>query len=244
MSATQLYLISPPTLELASFRTQLAAALQAVDAGVIGAFQLRLKDADDAQVIRAIKELLPICRAHEVAFIMNDRIDLCLDYDCDGVHVGQEDLLAHPACGSITAEPLSDDLPQSGEAAIRSIRQQIGDNLALGITCHASKHLAMEAAEAGADYVAFGAFYETTSKPKEKLEKWGTPTSDILTWWTTHTTVPCVAIGGITPDNCSPLVDAGADFIAIISAVWDHPNGADHAVKLFSEHLSAARSRQ
>ena len=149
-------------------------------------------------------------------FILNDRVDLCAEFKCDGVHVGQEDL-EHTSIGAI--------------------RNLIGDKAAIGVTCHASKHLAMEAGEAGADYVAFGAFYPTTSKPKEKLEKWGTPTPDLLQWWSMFTTVPCVAIGGITPHNALPLLKAGTDMIAVITAVWNHPKGVAAAVAEFADVL-------
>jgi thiamine-phosphate pyrophosphorylase len=240
---TQLYLISPPRIELADFRKQLEAAFVVGREGearrpskpsahevahhvraagehggnqFVGAFQLRLKDADDAEIKAAIKELLPICKAHEVAFILNDRPDLCEELKCDGVHLGQEDLEKMP---------------------IAKARKIIGEETVLGVTCHASKHLAMEAGEQGADYVAFGAFYPTTSKPKEKLEKWGTPTPDIIEWWTTFATLPCVAIGGITPANCKPLVSAGADFIAVINAVWNHPKGVQVAIQEFKKEM-------
>lgn len=242
--STQLYLISPPKIELKDFAKSLEAALSAVPpacgGGVgggsntamppltspppraggispfIGAFQLRLKEANDAQIKAAIQELLPICRAHEVAFIINDRVDLCADLHLDGVHLGQEDLEKMP---------------------IEKARKIIGEDAVLGVTCHASRHLAMEAGEQGADYVAFGAFYPTTSKPLEKLEKWGTPTPEILEWWTTTADLPCVAIGGITPKNCLPLVQAGADFIAVITAVWEHPKGPSVAVKEFQKMM-------
>lgn len=238
---TQLYLISPPRIELAVFRKELEAALVAgkeLDSRLrgkdklIASFQLRLKDADDATIKRAINELMPVCRAHEVAFILNDRVDLSAEFQCDGVHVGQEDLLSYrrkPV--SSNKQELDPDLHR--DDAIKKIRQIIGEQAAIGVTCHASKHLAMEAGEAGADYVAFGAFYPTTSKPIEKLEKWGTPTLEILEWWQRFMTLPCVAIGGITPSNCRPLVQAGADFIAVITSVWNHPEGAAVAVRQF-----------
>ena len=210
----ELYLISPPTFELADFAKQLEAAITAVDKGFTTAFQLRLKNASDEQITEATNSLLPICQAYDVAFIMNDRIDLCIDLGCDGVHVGQEDLAG---------------------TSIKQVRNELGEEKVLGITCHASKHLAMEAAEAGADYVAFGAFYPTTSKPIEKLEKWGTPTSDILEWWTTYTEIPAVAIGGITPDNCSPLL--AADFLAVITAVWEHKDGPAAAIQAFYQSI-------
>ena len=234
----QLYLISPSQINLPVFRKELEAALSVADKGFIGAFQLRLKDADDATIKRAIKELLPICRAHEVVFIINDRVDICADLQCDGVHVGQEDLLSYRRTPvSSKNQELDPDFHR--DDTIPKIRALVGEKAAIGVTCHASRHLAMEAAEAGADYVAFGAFYETTSKPKEKLEKWGTPTPDILEWWSTYTTIPCVAIGGITPENCTPLVGAGADFIAVITAVWNHPKGAAAGVNAFADVMPA-----
>jgi thiamine-phosphate pyrophosphorylase len=213
---TQLYLISPPKIELASFRQALEQALTATDKGFVGSFQLRLKEADDATIITAIKELMPICHENEVAFILNDRPDLCAKLKCDGVHMGQEDL-----------ETMT----------IANIRRIVGADAVIGITCHASKHLAMEAGEQGADYVAFGAFHPTTSKPAEKLEKWGTPTPDILTWWQTYMSLPCVAIGGITPQNARPLAEAGADLLAVITAVWDHKDGSAAAVREFQTVL-------
>ena len=210
---TRLYLISPPAIDLAPFALSLKSAL---GGGDVGAFQLRLKDVTDAHISDGINSLMPLCHEKDVAFIINDRPDLCAQFKCDGVHLGQEDLETMP---------------------IAKARQIIGPDPIIGITCHASKHLAMEAGEQGADYVAFGAFYDTTSKPREKLEKWGTPTPDILRWWHEYMTLPCVAIGGITPANCSPLVEAGADFIAVINAVWNHPKGAAAAIAAFAREL-------
>lgn len=212
---TQLYLVSPPSIELTSFCKELEAALSSVK-GFATSFQLRLKEADDETIKKAIRELLPVTRAHEAAFIINDRPDLCAELKCDGVHVGQEDL---------------------EKTDLKTIRKTVGEQAVIGVTCHASKHLAMQAGEQGADYVAFGAFFPTTSKPLEKLEKWGTPTPDLLTWWQTYMTLPCVAIGGITPGNCKPLAKAGADFLAVITAVWNHPKGPAEAVKEFKKEL-------
>ncbi len=235
---TQLYLISPPSIDLPAFRKELEAALSAGE-GFAASFQLRLKDADDSVIKNAIRELLPITRAHEVAFIINDRPDLCAELKCDGVHIGQEDLLGVSARASLRAHeaPLRAGEPADSRTGIKAIRNIIGSDAVIGVTCHASKHLAMEAGEAGADYVAFGAFYETTSKPKEKLEKWGAPTPDLLSWWQAYMTLPSVAIGGITPSNCKPLAAAGADFVAVITAVWNHPEGAAMAVRAFEKEL-------
>jgi hypothetical protein len=135
----------------------------------------------------------------------------------DGVHVGQEDLAS---------------------TSLKRIRKIIGKDAVLGVTCHASRHLAMEAGEEEADYVAFGAFYPTTSKPKEKLEKWGTPTPELLEWWSEQSTLPCVAIGGITPQNLAPLVQAGADFVAVITGIWNHPQGAGAGVKAYNAAIA------
>ena len=230
--SAQLYLISPPTVGISAFKESLAAALSA---GNVGAFQLRLKQADDDSIKHAIRELMPVCRDAGVAFIINDRPDLCAEFSCDGVHIGQEDLINTSAIASWRAHeaPLEAD----SRATMAAIRDMVGDDAVIGVTCHASKHLAMEAGEAGADYVAFGAFYPTTSKPAEKLAKWGTPTTDILEWWHAYMTLPCVAIGGINPNNCSQLIQAGADFIAVINAVWNHPQGPAAAVKAFEVSL-------
>jgi thiamine-phosphate pyrophosphorylase len=193
-SRCRLYLITPPRLEPTAFADVLASAL---DAGDVACLQLRLKEVDDDAIRRAADVLLPVAQAHDVAFIMNDRPDLAQEMGCDGVHVGQED------------------------AAQEDARRAVGNDAIVGVTCHDSRHLAIEAAEKGADYVAFGAFFPTGTKvPKATAEP------DILESWSTVTTVPCVAIGGITPENCAPLVRAGADFLAVVAGVWDHPKGA------------------
>lgn len=209
----RLYLISPPVIELSAFAKTLESVLKAGD---VGAFQLRLKDANDAQIRDAVNALMPICRAHGTAFILNDRVDLAAELEVDGVHLGQEDMPAEEA------------------------RRRLGAERIIGVSCHDSSHLAMEAGDHGADYVAFGAFYPTTSKSPEKLAKYGTPTKDILEWWSTYTLLPCVAIGGMQPQNCGPLVEAGADFIAAITAVWNHPKGAPEAVKEFNQAIKKA----
>ncbi|WP_310476423.1 thiamine phosphate synthase [Sandarakinorhabdus sp.] len=201
----QLYIVSPPRIEIPAFADSLKAAL---DAGPVAAFQLRLKDVSDDEVLRACAALLPVCQAADVAFILNDRADLAKLAGADGVHLGQ------------------------GDGSIVEARALLGREAQIGRTCHDSRHLAMEAGEAGADYVAFGAFYDTTTKPSHYR-----PTPDILGWWTTLSQVPCVAIGGIFPHNAAPLVDAGADFIAVVRAVWDHEGGSGAGVKAFGDVL-------
>lgn len=204
----RLYLITPERLDPAAFAPRLAAALDAGDAACV---QLRLKDADDDAFRRAIDRLRPIAQGRDVAFIVNDRPDLAAETGCDGTHIGQQDMAY-------------------GEA-----RRLVGDHAIVGVTCHDSRHLAFEAAERGADYVAFGAFFATTTKlPK------GHPTPEILRWWSELTSVPCVAIGGIKPDNCGVLVEAGANFIAVVTGVWDHPDGPAAAVKAYNQAIDAA----
>ena len=201
----QLYIVSPPEIVVADFVEALKAAL---GGGPVAAFQLRLKDVSDDAVLRACAALLPVCRSADVAFILNDRADLAAKAGADGVHLGQSD------------------------GSIAEARALLGRDAQIGRTCHDSRHLAMEAGEQGADYVAFGAFHETTTKPSHYR-----PAPEILTWWTVLSQLPCVAIGGIFPENAAPLVDAGADFIAVVRAVWDHPEGPGAGVKAFEAVL-------
>jgi thiamine-phosphate pyrophosphorylase len=204
----RLYLITPPQIDLASFATDLEAALSGGD---VACLQLRLKPATDEQIIEAAKTLMPIAHAHDVAFLINDRPDLAAQLGADGCHVGQSD------------------------AAYKEARKAVGPDAFVGVTCHASTHLAMEASEAGADYVAFGAFFDTQTK---EVSHQAAP--EILTWWTEHIEVPCVAIGGITTDNCESLIKAGADFLAVSSGVWDHKDGPEEAVRQFNQKISAS----
>jgi thiamine-phosphate pyrophosphorylase len=202
----RLYLITPPRFELKDFAETLARAL---DAGDVACLQLRLKDAPDDAVRRAAEALMPVAHRHDVAFLVNDRPDLAASVGADGVHVGQDD------------------------APYAQARRIVGPDRIVGVTCHDSRHLAMEAGEAGADYVAFGAFHPTTTKdPKAHAEP------EILGWWSELFEVPCVAIGGITVENCAPLVEAGADFLAVSGGVWNHPSGPERAVADFNAVLN------
>ena len=208
--ACRLYVITPPAIQLDAFREALAIAL---DAGEVAALQLRLKDAPDDTVRRAAEALRPICQARGVALIMNDSPTLAIETGCDGVHVGQSDMNAAEA------------------------RRIIGPDRQLGVTCHASRDLAMAAGEAGADYVAFGAFFPTGTK--ETVHR---ADVDLLRWWSDIMELPCVAIGGITAENCAPLVQAGADFLAVVSAVWAHPQGPGAGVQAMNTAIAAARA--
>ena len=180
----------------------------------MAALQLRLKDVPDDAIREAVRTLMPIAQARDVAFILNDRPDLAAELGCDGVHVGQDDM----ACAEA--------------------RRLVGEDAIVGVTCKASRHLAMEAAEAGADYVAFGAFFPTATK-----EATTRADPEILAWWNELMTVPCVAIGGITAENCGPLVAAGADFLCIASGVWNHPGGPAEGVRAVNEAIARQMRR-
>lgn len=202
----QLYLITPPKLDLATFPDTLARTL---DAGRVACLQLRLKDADRDDVKKAIDALRPIAQERGVAFLLNDDPATAAQTGCDGVHVGQED------------------------ATYEDARKIVGPDAIVGVTCHNSRHLAMEAAEQGADYVAFGAFFPTATKdPKAQADP------QILNWWSEDMTVPVVAIGGITVDNCRPLISAGADFLAVVAGIWNYVDGPEQSVNLFNQIIS------
>ena len=198
----QLYLISPLDVS-GDFSARLTAAL---DAGPVAAFQFRVKDVDEHEADRLARPLLEICRAHDVAFIVNDSARLARRLKADGVHLGQ------------------------GDGAIDEARDVIGPDAQIGITCHNSRHLAMEAGDGGADYVAFGAFYPSATKEAGYLAE-----PELLQWWSSIMEIPCVAIGGITPANATPLVQAGADFLAVSGGVWNDANGPAAAVRSFAE---------
>lgn len=199
MNQCQLYLISPLDVS-GAFPNRLASAL---DAGPVAAFQFRVKGLDEHEAARLAEPLQTICAERNVAFIVNDSIGLAKRLGADGVHLGQSD------------------------GTVADARERLGRDAQIGVTCHDSRHLAMEAGDAGADYVAFGAFFPTLTKQTEHVA--GT---DLLEWWQAIFEIPCVAIGGITPENCAPLVTAGADFLAVSHAVW----GGDEAAAVRAFH--------
>ena len=198
----QLYLVSPLDVG-GDFPARLDNAL---DAGPVAAFQFRVKSVDQHEAARLAGPLQEICRARDVAFIVNDSIALAKRLTADGVHLGQHD------------------------GSVREARDALGREAQVGVTCHASRHLAMEAGEAGADYVAFGAFFPSATKPSEHR-----PEPELLAWWQALMEIPCAAIGGITPQNCLPLVEAGADFLAVSGAVWSGDEA--ETVRTFSKLL-------
>lgn len=204
----RLYLITPPAIpDIAAFTRELDAAL---DAGDVASLQIRLKSregvaAPDHHVLELGRHIIPRAQDRGVAVLVNDRPDLAVELGADGVHIGQ------------------DDMPYA------QARRLVGDGAIVGVTCHNSRHLALEAGEAGADYVAFGAFYPTDTKdPKAAAEP------DLLTWWQEMVELPCVAIGGITAQNARPLVEAGADFLAVSAGIWGAAGGPAAAVKAFN----------
>ncbi|MEE8439913.1 MAG: thiamine phosphate synthase, partial [Micropepsaceae bacterium] len=195
----RLYLITPPKLDAKAFSEDLKRAL---DGEEVASLQMRLKQVLDDEILRAGEILLPVAQSADVAFILNDRPDLAAKLGADGVHIGQED-------GSYT-----------------EARAAMGPERIIGVTCHGSRHLAVEAAENGADYVAFGAFFPTQTKaPKTRADV------ELLRWWAQTMLVPSVAIGGITVENAEPLIEAGVDFLAVSAGVWNHAKGPAAAVK-------------
>ena len=203
--ACQLYLVSPLDVG-GTFPARLERALAAAP---VAAFQYRVKGLDQHEAARLAEPLQAICAARDVAFIVNDSIALAKRLGADGVHLGQ------------------------GDGEVREARETLGREAQIGVTCHASRHLAMEAGEAGADYVAFGSFFPSETKASEHR-----PEPELLEWWSGLFEIPCVAIGGITPGNCAPLVRAGADFLAVSGAVWGGDEAA--AVRAFHEAIAAA----
>jgi thiamine-phosphate pyrophosphorylase len=198
----RLYLITPPKLELKPFAETLK---RTFDSGDVASLQLRLKEASEEEIRRAAEILMPVAQRAGVAFILNDRPDIAANIGADGVHIGQ------------------DDMPYAQARAL------MDPDRIIGVTCHDSRHLAIEAAEAGADYVAFGAFFATETKEAKTHAD-----MELLEWWSETMVVPSVAIGGITVDNARPLVEAGADFLAVSSGVWNHTEGPEAAVRAFN----------
>lgn len=186
--------------------------IEALDAGPVAAVQLRLKDVSEDEIRKAIDILQPIVQDRNIAFILNDRPDLAKEYGCDGAHIGM------------------DDTP------IELARSQLGEDLQLGVSCYDSRDMAMKAGEGGADYIAFGAFFPTISKDTDVRAS-----IELLSWWSEMMELPVVAIGGITSENCKPLVQAGADFLSVIGAVWRHPEGPAKGVQSMLKAIEEAQ---
>lgn len=211
----QIYVITPPKLVPDVFAPHMSRAL---DAGHIAAFQLRLEEAADDDIKRAVEKLMPIAQEREVAFIINDRPDIAKEMGADGVHLGIYDMKVSEA------------------------RKLLGPDKTIGASCLDSKHLAMTAAEQGADYVSFGPFFTTRSPyyPKENYAPKYMVSPNILSWWSAIMEIPCVAAGGIKPDNCRDIAKAGADFICASTSIWEYPGGGAAAIRDFHEALGQA----
>lgn len=206
MTDRRLYVITPPRFEP---RTFIDDFLTVLDAGPVGCVQLRMKDRPDDDIRQACEALMPPAQERDIAFLVNDRADIAKELGADGVHIGQ------------------------GDTPCREARNLLGPDAIVGVTCHNSRHLAMEAGEAGADYVAFGSFFPTTTKNTTEKADLAT-----LGWWSAFTTLPSVAIGGITADNCSEILKNGADFLAVCGYVWNNPDASPaEAVGAFSSVL-------
>ena len=203
-STCRLYLITPPNIELPAYSNALKEAL---DGGDVACLQIRLKQVEDDEIRKITESLQTILQSYDVAVIMNDRPDLAAELGCDGVHVGQAD------------------------TPYMEARSIVGEEKIVGVTCKKSRHLAIEAADYGADYVAFGGFFRSSTKQSSETER---ADPEILSWWSQTTNVPCVAIGGITVDNCKVLVEAGANMVCVVSGVWDYPTGPAAAVNDFN----------
>ena len=202
----RLYLITPSNIvgeKLFPFADSMQLA---IEAGDVACVQLRLKNVQDDTIRKVANVLQPMVQKHEISFILNDRADLAAEFGCDGVHIRQSD------------------------TPYKNARELVGPDSIVGVTCHSSAHLAMKAGEAGADYVAFGAFFESSTKPRKYIAQ-----TNILSKWQKTMTLPCVAIGGIDTENCQTIVEAGADFIAVAAGVWEHPEGPDKAVIRYNE---------
>ncbi len=203
---TQIYLISPPKIDLPSFSSNLELALKTKKVPV---FQMRLKGYLDSEIIEIGKKLLKICHQNNTLFILNDRLDLALNIGADGVHLGDSD-------GNVSQS-----------------RKLSPKNFIIGSSCYDSKHLAVEAVEAGADYVSFGTFFPSKTKNSK-----GQPNPEILQWCDEILDVRSVAIGGITASNCKALVQSKADLIAVVSYVWDNEKGVEWAVNNLAANIN------
>lgn len=211
-NSSQIYLISPAQIDLKNFSKKLELALKTK---LVPVFQLRLKNYPNAEIAKIAQELKKICYDNNCLFLLNDSLQIALDIDADGVHLGVED-------GSISAA-----------------RKKSPSNFVIGASCYDSKHLSIEAAEQGANYISFGAFFPSQTKISR-----GNPSQEILQWSSEMLNLPIVAIGGITDKNCASLAKAGADFLAIISYVWSHPDSEVVALNQIQSALSALKSER
>lgn len=202
---TQIYLISPPKIELDDFLPKLN---QVLATGRIPIFQMRLKGYSDSEIINIGYKLFAVCRNYGTNFIINDRFDLACIIGANGVHIG------------------------FGDGKVMDVRKKVSRNFLIGVSCYDSKKMALESEIMGADYVSFGSFFSSKTKNSK-----GKPDLEILEWAHSFLKVPVVAIGGIDNQNCVELIKHKADFLAIISYIWDHEQGPAHAIELIAKNF-------
>lgn len=156
----------------------------------ISLFQYRNKESDQQKKKRLSQELQSLCLQHNVPFIVNDDVALAKDISADGVHLGKDDGDIHLA------------------------RKTLGAKI-IGVSCYSDIDRATEVAKSGADYIAFGAFFPSITKPDAKKAE-----IDLVVQAKLQLSIPIVAIGGITPENAKPLIDANIDYLAVISGLY------------------------
>lgn len=203
------YAITPETADTEQLLKQVEAAL----AGGVAAVQYRDKSGDVARRHEQASELVALCRQFGVPLIVNDDLRLADLCDADGIHLGRDD------------------------ASLREARIILGKSKFIGASCYQSLELALAAQAAGADYVAFGSFFASPTKPAA-----GRAGLDLLREAAPRIHVPLVAIGGITLENAPQLLDAGADSLAVLSALFDTPDIRAAARAL--NHLFETESEQ
>jgi thiamine-phosphate pyrophosphorylase len=201
-----LYLVVPSALAAENSLGRLAEDLAAaLEAGDIACVLLRTGGLDDRTALRAARRLGPIAQARDVAFLVKDRPEVARDGGADGLHMSRAD------------------------APVATLREAVGPEAIVGLSCGLSRHDAMLAGEAGADYVAF----EGVAGEEAELK-------DLLGWWQALMTLPCVARAGVTLETAAALARAGADFLALEDIVWRHPEGPAAAVAAFAARLAEA----
>ena len=185
-----IYLISPQKIRGSQFYEELQ---QVLKTNKVKYFQLRLKKISDRNLLKISKKIKKIVRKNNVKFLINDKPSIAKRVGADGCHIGQKDI----------------NFTRS--------RKILGKSKIIGITCHNSKKLALNAKRQGANYVAFGSFFESSTKKtafKANLE--------ILRWTKKKISMPIVAIGGINSINYKKILTSGADFIACSSYIWNN----------------------
>lgn len=172
----------------------LSQLVQAIEQAILGGarlIQYRDKSTDQEQRRQQVQDLMAVCSAYDIPLIINDDVNLAATVDAAGVHLGKDD------------------------ASLKMARTYLGDTAIIGVSCYNRLDLAQKAGQAGADYVAFGSFFPSSTKPAAVSAE-----ISLLREAKQCLAIPIIAIGGITPNNGQGLVDAGADFLAVISGLF------------------------